>query len=250
MRIFIIITTVFLLSTQSHASWRSFNHSDEITDAVRIGAMTGSLNTNEYQTASLVVFCENGGLNSYVTGLGYFPSYDSYSVIWRIDKNQAVSQRWGATSSNDTLWSSDFPAMLGYFLKGSSFVLRADRSFAESVTFKFSLNGFTKAITPALKACNISKRKIENEFIAANQNLTDYKKGVVAEFSGKAIAYDSQVLKFVDLVVFNAVHGCEFARLSSAPIKCIRMRMKNASSGKIIKYTPDWVRKTGYEVVR
>lgn len=86
--------------------------------------------------------------------------------------------------------------MILEMVKGNRLIVRIQRSYAADATYSFSLIGFTKAITPALKACNydlkeeLSKvQQVKDERKAREKKAAEIRNTptniIASEFEGK-----------------------------------------------------------------
>ena len=187
-----IVLTLFILSPVAHAEWKPFVFEDPMTDVVSKGAMVDSINIQDNRRATLVAFCKAGELKAYVTNVGYFSGQGFYDVMWRVDKNKPVTEKWHGDSSNDILRFSDFLSMIDDFKSGGRYLLRAKRDYANHVDYEFSLAGFKEAFSDALNECKseydkYSIEKKDREIRLARSRVPDpeYVQSIVDKFSVK-----------------------------------------------------------------
>jgi len=264
---FHIVALLFsiFLSYPAHSDWVSFENVDAITDEGRIGASTTAISSSGTSKPHFYVLCDNGDtLGAYISNAGYF-SGDTFKVDWRIDKNPPQNENWSGLQSRDGAWNNQPTEMLPELIKGNSLVVRMHRNYAEYVTAKFSLAGFSRATAQAFKSCDYSPEKEQQRIAERKANIAKEasarQRRLAEEASSKAqyvtnlrntftpgqqIHYRSQFLVFKQLDRDHFVKSCADGELETLPEHCIHLIFTNTGDNGRRAYTFDELRNGGY----
>lgn len=132
--------------------WEYAMSTDAFTDATVHRAFVVVVN-NEDRGAGLFVTCTNDTLIVSVH-MGLTPAGRApVPVRWRIDQEEAVSDRWDASSDGSAIYPPNPGPLVDGLLRGAALLLEAHDYLGRPQRVRFPLNGSQAAISPVLTAC-------------------------------------------------------------------------------------------------
>lgn len=153
MRIMVFVLAALVVSN-AHA-WKTSTSSDPITDRKIVSvSQFASSGSNKFGRApSLVLRCDGGKLSLYVDW-GTFINNKSHTVIYRVDKNKAISEKSRISNDKTATFASSPVPIVQQMKPGSKLIVRTTPYSESTITGVFNLSGFTAAITPIEEQCS------------------------------------------------------------------------------------------------
>lgn len=133
-------------ATQKFGAFTYYPKIDPLTDQNRSKIITDG---NEDYDASLVWICANGRLNVYFEPDDYIGSDDTFTVVYRFDKQPMSAPReWDASTDGEAAFLPEnlVPSFTKAAKNAKSIVLRTYDFNGTSITQSFNLNGLAAAL--------------------------------------------------------------------------------------------------------
>ena len=158
----IFVIGLFHVCNVSAGEWFYTKNVDEFLDTETHVALVNSLIGDGYGIAR----CEGNTEFNLIFSVGKFiGTNDSYSVRYRIDKQNPVSSIWGVSTEGTSIFvkNRDKNQLARQMLSGNSLLLEVMDYKGTPHKIKLSLNGSKNAIGKVMDACNIERIEILGE---------------------------------------------------------------------------------------